>query len=108
MPTAALATESGEPSNCIDDHLEPETTCSGINDKFNVIETESWDSRATGIGSCTGLLLETWEGHECIGNGSGYDEVYCTAKCKGETGRLAVQNHSSQYGAYFTVWGQWE
>lgn len=107
-PVSALGTESIEPANCIDVHLKPEQACQGIYTHSNFIQTESWDSRATGIGSCTGLVLETFVGKECIGDGSGYDEVYCTKKCEKKDGFIWMQNNNKVYGAYFTVWGQWE
>ena len=71
-------------------------------------ETESWNSNAEGVGSCTGVGngVADWEGIVCVGDiRHGYDEVYCIVKCQGYAyTRAQLENDSSKYASYFTGW----
>lgn len=103
---AALA-NSGD--FCRASYLNPGQTCwSGTG--YSVEETEGWDSPGGGVGNCNGVGNSgsgAWYGSACIGDGSGYDAVYCTSACSGINGDPFVHDHSAFYADYFTGWAEW-
>jgi hypothetical protein len=69
-------------------------------------ETESWNSDAKGVGSCTGIgnSSGSFSSDACHGDGSGYNEVY-----DGPTGwsGYAIMENDSNHG-YNSVFSGWE
>jgi hypothetical protein len=101
-PQAALA---GSGDFCSWAPLSPGQACfGGYHGSF--IEVEGWNSDGKGVGSCAGVYNGGVVGQACVGDGSGYDEVYCTASCNGRAGDGFVEDHSP-YNSVFTGWGWW-
>jgi hypothetical protein len=89
--------------------LGPAGTCWGPVDAA-IEETEGWDATDNGVGNCNGIGLGAnyeWVAQACIGDGTGYDQVYCTSACgkyRGIGFWPFVHDHSAFYSANFTGW----
>jgi hypothetical protein len=85
--------------------LNPGAACYGEYHASNS-EVEGWNSDAKGVGSCAGVYNGSVKGEACVGDASGYDEVYCTASCSGKAGDPFVEDNSP-YNSVFTGWASW-
>ena len=100
---------SGDSEGCINVALEARAGCqnpSAYHSDYR--EVESWNSTGAGWGSCAEVEIGgSVRGRQCVGNiPSGYDEVYCIAKCEGTAGYARVENNSGGYHR-FTLWSSW-
>jgi hypothetical protein len=112
VPAVALAS-GGSGDYCSNCALGPSPASymdpgyhSGISD------TESWNTPGNGWGSCTGIYqtsVSLWVAGNCIGNGAGYNEVYCgEGSCYiGTLPGHAIMRNADSAGHYFTGWVQW-
>jgi hypothetical protein len=108
-PASALA--SGSDFFCYQHYLTSGTTCWGNTYRDAFYETEGWDYDQSGVGNCNGVGVGSsggngtggWYDWACIGDGSGVDQVYCTA-CGGWAGYGFVHDHSSTKNADFNGW----
>jgi hypothetical protein len=117
QPAEALGSE--EPEECRDILLNRHGEESGDGEQCannwlyaQFTEVESWNTAGNGWGSCAGVedAINDVLGNQCVGNIlSGYDEVYCIAKCDTVTGFGYEENNAkgSKVAHTYTLWFAW-
>ena len=103
---AAPVAQAGSGNFCTSADLNPGKTCYGGEYHGHFYETEGWNSDGKGVGSCVGTDYEYVRGENCVNDGSGYDEVYCTSSCNGTIGYGFVEDNGP-YNSVFTGWASW-
>jgi hypothetical protein len=105
LAAAAAPAQAGSGDFCSWAPLSPGGACfGGFESSFH--EVEGWNSDGKGVGSCAGVYNGGVRGENCVGDGSGFDEVYCTSSCSGKGGDGFVAD-DGPFDSVFTGWGSW-
>jgi hypothetical protein len=110
LAPSALA-GSGDSSRCRDYVLNPQWQCLDSIYHNTFIEVESWNSDGKYQPTCAVDSTDNqgldWYGSNCTGDGTKYEDTYCTRTCAGGWGYDDVMDNGPNTSV-FTVWGEWQ